>query len=92
VITPFSGAERRLVFSFAGVPTGGSIEVVIKNMPLEGVLELTDTIRPGEEADADSHFALYYTLSATPPQTPWVPRSLKARLGGPICPAARFTE
>lgn len=90
------GPERRLVFSFAGLPTGGTIEILIKNMPLEGVLELVNTIRPDmlpeELLAVDTHFAMYYALSATPPQTPWIPSSFQARLGGPICPGARFTE
>lgn len=91
VLTPYGGDSRKLVFSFVGIPTGGTIEVLIKNMPLEGVLGVADTINPGKRAAVDSHFTMYYALSANPPQTPWIPYSNKARFGGPICPGARFT-
>jgi hypothetical protein len=93
VLTNFKdGSENRLVFSFAGRPIGSAIEILIKNMPLDGVLELTDTIKPGAKVDVDAHFAMYYKLSATPPKKPWIPLATSARFGGPICPGARFTE
>jgi hypothetical protein len=88
-----NGPTRRLDFSFNGIPTGGTVQILIKNMPLENVLELTNLINPDldEPAAVDAHFAMYYSLSNANPQTPWIPNSPKARFGGPICPGARFT-
>lgn len=92
LLKSFGGTTHRLTFSFAGRPTGSTLEILIKNMPLESVLELTDTIRPDVQPDVDKHFAMYYTLSKTRPQTPWIPFGTQARVGGPICPGVRFAK
>jgi hypothetical protein len=86
------GSTSRLELSFTGRPLGSAIEILIKNMPLDGVLEVTEAINPGGKVDVDAHFAMFYRLSATQPQKPWIPFATSARFGGPICPGARFVE
>jgi len=88
VLTAFDKSVRRLVLSFAGVPIGGAIEILIKNMPLDGVIEVTKAI--DIPVDPDAHFAMFYALSASAPATPWKPRPKAARTGAPICPGAQF--
>jgi hypothetical protein len=89
VLTSFSDKSvRRLVLSFDGVPVGGAIEIVIKNMPLDGVLDVTQAAKI--EVNPDSHFEMYYALSASPPTTAWIPHPGAPRTGAPICPAAQF--
>jgi hypothetical protein len=90
VLTPFGGKPRRLELSFAGLPMGHTIQVLIRNMPLDSLLELVETIRPGEPIYVDQHFEMYYALSATPPARYWIPSATRARSNGPICPMSQF--
>ena len=90
VLTPYGGKPRRLELSFAGRPMGYTIQVLIRNMPLDSLLELVETIRPGEPIYVDQHFQMYYALSATPPAEYWIPSGRRARSNNPICPMARF--
>jgi hypothetical protein len=88
VLRSFDKTVRRLVLSFARLPVGAGIEVLIKNMPLDGVLDVEQAIKI--PVDPDLHFGMYYALSASAPKTPWIPRPRTARAGAPICPAAQF--
>jgi hypothetical protein len=89
ILKPFKGKAKRLVFSFAGVPMGNVLQVLIKNMPLDSLLEVTHAIDPEHKIDVDAHFAMYYALSENPERL-WIPYSTTARPLGPICPNAQF--
>jgi len=91
VLTPFGGAPRRLELSFSGLPMGYAIQVLIRNMPLDSLLELSNTIQHREKIYVDRHFMMYYALSKTPPAQVWIPSETAARANGPICPNARFS-
>ena len=89
VLTSFDKTvRRRLVLSFAGLPIGAAIEILIKNMPLDGVLEVSEAM--DIPVDPDAHFEMYYALSASAPATPWITRPQHPRAGAPICPGAQF--
>ena len=82
---------RRLEFSFAGLPMGYAIQVLIKNMPLDSLLELPNTLQRNRPAP-DDHFLMYYALSRQSPKIPWIPFSNRTRALNPVCPKAQFTE
>jgi hypothetical protein len=88
VLTAFDKTVRRLVLSFAGLPIGSGIEILIKNMPLDGILEVSPAMKI--TVDPDSHFAMYYALSASAPKLAWSPLPREPRTGAPICPGAQF--
>lgn len=92
VLSSFDGTTRRLQFSFAGLPMGYTMQVMVKNMPLDSLLEVPYCIYPGDTIAVDHHFAMYYALSQTPPANFWVPLETTARANGPICPSASFVE
>jgi hypothetical protein len=92
VLRSFDGCECRLELSFAGLPMGYTMQILIKNMPLDALLELQPVIQPGTTPSVDEHFAMYYALSQHQPQALWIPDSTRARALNPVCAMGRFRE
>lgn len=82
---------RKLVLSSAGIPSGSTVTVAIKNVPLADLLEVADFIDPGvAPAERGSHFELNYLLASAPPQPVLIPRLLNITDGKPHCPPTRL--
>jgi hypothetical protein len=88
----FGGEIKTLTFSLAGQPFGYTLQIAVKNMPLESLLEVERDIDPVLPDEVDEHFSMYYALSQHPPAELWVPAKQGARSGAPICPSSHFVE
>jgi hypothetical protein len=86
-----NGKQRRLVFSYAGLPAGGSLWVSIKNVTLSDLLELSDIIEPSLAPGMHgTHFDLHYGIADPTPNPQWVLDPSLATDGKPLCPPTKF--
>jgi hypothetical protein len=79
---------RTLLLSYAGLPSGGSLWLSLKNVTLSDLLELSDAIEPN--VVRESHFDLHYTIADMIPNPQWVPDLSRATDGKPLCPPAQL--
>lgn len=83
--------EPAVHLSLSSVPAGGSIEVMVKNMPLLDVMEARtekDLLYRGLSDPRDLHFYMFYDMLGATDGPLYVPTLVQARIGWPWCPPA----